>query len=102
VTFQVKEIQPTPNPNALKFILSVRVAEHPISFRSSEDASGLTPASQLMAIPGVVGLLFLNDFVTVNKLPAARWPEIRPRAKKILESTEIEVFHRYFSGLSKP
>lgn len=102
MAFQVKEIQPTPNPNALKFILSVRAAEHPISFRSSEDAKGLAPASQLMAIPGVQGLFFLHDFVTVSKLPAARWPEIRPLAKKILESTEIEVFYRYFSGLSKP
>jgi hypothetical protein len=83
----VREAQPTPNPNALKLVLDRPIAaDAPLSFRTPEAAVGHPLAEQLFAIPGVVGLLFLNDFVTINKAPTAKWAEIRDKAYRVLKS----------------
>ncbi|MGH2376268.1 MAG: NifU N-terminal domain-containing protein [bacterium] len=71
------EIHPTPNVNALKFVLNRRLTEgRSQTFRSHEDAADHPLASGLFAIPGVVQVFFLNDFVTVTRDPAKAWEEI--------------------------
>jgi len=85
--YTVREAQPTPNPNALKLVLDRPIAEVPLSFLSPDAGSGHPLAEQLFAIPGVVGLLFLNDFVTINKSQTAKWADIRARAERILKSS---------------
>ena len=82
--FTVSEIQPTPNPNAVKFILTARIAQQPMSFFNSQSAKGHPVAEKLFGIPGVSSLLFLEDFVTVNKTPDADWREITDRVKAVL------------------
>jgi hypothetical protein len=80
----VAEIQPTPNPNALKFVLDRPVSDQPASFFNSDSAQDHPLASKLFQIGGVSSLLLLGDFVTVNKLPEASWPEIKRGVKKVL------------------
>ena len=80
----VIEVQFTPNPNALKFVLSRPVTDQPISFFSADAAKGHPVASLLFAIDGVCSVLLLNDFVTVNKQPQAAWKSIRPRVSRVL------------------
>ena len=82
--FRVSEIQPTPNPNAAKFILDHPVSEQPISFFRAAEAEGYPLAQQLFAIPGVSSLLLLGDFITVNKTPDAAWDEITKRVQAVL------------------
>ena len=82
--FRVSEIQPTPNPNAAKFILDRPVSEQPISFFDAGAAQGHPLAEQLFGIPGVASLLLLGDFITVNKTPGAAWAEITPRVEAVL------------------
>ena len=82
--FRVSEIQPTPNPNAAKFILDRPVSEQPTSFFDAGAALGHPLAEQLFAIPGVSSLLLLGDFITVNKTPDAAWDEISKRVKAVL------------------
>jgi NFU1 iron-sulfur cluster scaffold homolog, mitochondrial len=82
---RVLDVQPTPNPDAAKFILDRRIAEQPTSFFSSESADGHPIAKQLFEIPGVSSLLFLGDFVTVNKSPQAAWSRVTPAVRKVLE-----------------
>jgi hypothetical protein len=82
--FEVAEIQPTPNPNAMKFVLDRRVADGPISFFDAEAARGHSLGTKLFAIPGVCSLLFLHDFLTVNKKPEAKWPQIKRAVRKVL------------------
>lgn len=84
MSFSVVEVQPTPNPNALKFVLDGQIAEQPTSFFNAEAAAGHPIASQLFAIPGVSSLLLLGDFVTVNKSADANWPPIREHVKQVL------------------
>ena len=81
----VKEIQPTPNPNAVKFVLDRPVAEQPASFFDAGAASGHPIAGKLFAIPGVGSLLLLGDFITVNKQPDAKWPPITKRVQQVLK-----------------
>ncbi|HSU67540.1 MAG TPA: NifU N-terminal domain-containing protein [Tepidisphaeraceae bacterium] len=85
--FKVAEIQPTPNPNALKFVLDREVADQPASFFSADAASGHPLAARLFAVPGVSSLLLLGDFVTVNKSPEASWTPIKKAIREAL--TEI-------------
>ncbi len=80
----VIEIQPTPNPNALKFIVEGPISDKPLSFFNPEAGKSHPLASQLFAIKGVTSLLILNDFVTVSKSPNAAWKEITSKAKRVL------------------
>jgi hypothetical protein len=82
--FSVVEVQPTPNPNALKFLLDREIAERPTSFFNAGAAVDHPIASKLFAIPGVSSLLLLGDFVTVNKTADANWPPIRERVRQVL------------------
>ena len=82
--FRVSEIQPTPNPNAAKFILDRPVSEQPISFLNPGAGQGHPLAQELFSIPGISSLLFLGDFITVNKTPDAAWDEITSRVEAVL------------------
>jgi hypothetical protein len=81
---KVAEVQPTPNPNAMKFVIDRHVWERPLSFFSAEAAQSHPLASKLFAIPGVSGLLLLGNFITVNKVPEARWASIKTKVRRIL------------------
>ena len=82
--FRVIEIQPTPNPNARKFVLDQPVSQQPISFFNAEAATGYPLAAKLFAIPGVSSLLLLGDFITINKSPDADWDDISKQARAVL------------------
>lgn len=84
MSFRVQEIQETPNPNAKKFLLDRPIASQPISFFNSAAAKGNLLAEKLFAIQGVSSLLLLNDFITVNKTPEAKWSDITPVVKDVL------------------
>jgi len=86
VGFRVIEIQPTPNPNAAKFVLDRPVSQQPMSFFNSSAANDYPLAKKLFAIPGVSSLLLLGDFITINKSPDARWDDITDAARRVLES----------------
>ena len=88
MSFRVLEIQPTPNPNAAKFVLDKPVVEQPMSFFNAGAAKGHALAEKLFAIPGVSSLLLLGDFITVNKTPTAHWGEISPKVKSILSQEQ--------------
>ena len=84
MAYQVISVEPTPNPNALKFLLDGRISEKPVSFLSPAAGQGHALAQKLFAIEGVTSLLLLDDFVTVNKQPGAQWKTITAAVKKVL------------------
>jgi hypothetical protein len=83
---KVADVQPTPNPNAMKFVLDRQIWDRPISFFSADAACGHSLAAKLFAIPGVSGVLLLADFVTVSKTPRASWASIKKNVRKVLET----------------
>ena len=82
--FDVREIQPTPNPNAVKFVLDRPISDRPVSFLNAGQATGHPIAEQFFAIAGVTSVLLLGDFVTINKDASAAWPTIKRRVKQVL------------------
>ena len=80
------EFQPTPNPNAGKFVVSQQVA--PVgtsrSYYDADEAREDPVARALMAIEGVRSLFMVDDFVTVTKNHAAKWEELVPRVEEAI------------------
>lgn len=89
--FTVTEVQPTPNPNAVKFLLDGHIAQERLSFTEAATASDHPLASRLFEIKGVTTVLLLENFITVNKDPAAKWASITPKVKKIVATTSVEI-----------
>ena len=87
MSLKVTEIQPTPNPNALKFLLSSVISDRPISFLNALEGQSHPIAAQLFEIKGVASVLLLGDFVTVNKKPDANWGKIQQKVREILEES---------------
>ena len=76
-------IQETPNPNARKFIVD-QPTEQPMSFFNADSAKGYDLPEKLFAIRGVISLLFLNDFITINKSSDTKWSDILKDVRKVL------------------
>ena len=74
------QTEATPNPATLKFLPGqVVLAEGTADFRDSETASAQSPlAALLFDIPGVTGVFFGYDFVTVTKGDGPDWQQIKP------------------------
>jgi hypothetical protein len=86
MSFRVIEIQPTPNPNAAKFVLDRPVSEQPVSFFNAAAAKDYPLARKLFEIAGVSSLLLLGDFITINKSPQADWDDITDQARVVLSA----------------
>ena len=84
MAYRVTQVQPTPNPNASKFMLDRPISDVPVSFLDATQGKDHPIASRLFQIPGVASLLLLGDFVTVNKAPTASWPQIKRRVEQVL------------------
>src|SRR3990172_1071950 len=81
------QVQPTPNVNALKFVLNRRLTEgRSRTFRAAAEAADMPVARQLLEIPGVVQVFVLNDFITVTRDPAADWDAIVSPAEAIIKT----------------
>ena len=66
--------QPTPNPNALKFVLNVPVKSTDSAiFRRDDDAARVPLAAALMQLDGVAEVYFSGKFITVTQTGSANW-----------------------------
>ena len=73
------EPQETPNPNAMKFTLSVTVAETgSFSFTKQDTEIEHPIAAGVIALEGVVSVFGVNDFLTVSKEPSVSWDDLLP------------------------
>lgn len=76
---KIADIQETPNPNAVKFILKEPVSHGTShSFKKREDASGNMLAESLFEIGNVVSVFYMDKMITVEKTDDAEWDEILP------------------------
>ncbi len=73
------QTESTPNPATLKFLPGRDVLEiGTADFPSAEAASKSPLASRIFTVPGVQGVFFGSDFVTVTKSETAQWDHIKP------------------------
>lgn len=76
---KIADIQETPNPNAVKFILKEPVSygtSH--SFKAVEDAQSDTLAKSIFEVGEVVSVFYMDKMITVEKTDEAEWDEILP------------------------
>ena len=78
---------PTPNPNALKFILSkpVKLTESS-TYKSPIDCSHNQLACALFTIRGVDQLYFFDNAITITKFGYEDWDAIEPKVIECLEN----------------
>lgn len=74
---KIADIEDTPNPNAVKFVLKERLTWGTArSFDSAEAAIADPLASALFAIPHVTNVYYTDKWITVTQDGAADWPTL--------------------------
>lgn len=74
---KIADIEDTPNPNAVKFILKDRLTwGTACSFDSAESAAADPLASRLFAIPHVSNVYYMDKWITVTQDGGADWPTL--------------------------
>jgi Fe-S cluster biogenesis protein NfuA len=76
---KISDIQETPNPNAVKFILKEPVSHGTShSFKNSADAESNALAKSLFDVGDVVSIFYMDKMITVEKTEDAEWDELLP------------------------
>jgi Fe-S cluster biogenesis protein NfuA len=72
------QTEPTPNPAALKFLPGRAVLPHgTLDIRDKEGAAQSPLAERLFGVPGVSGVFFGSDFISVTKV-SGEWQQLKP------------------------
>jgi Fe-S cluster biogenesis protein NfuA len=97
---RVLSFEPTPNPNAMKFLVDGRLIEGGSrAFESSERAAEDPLASSLFALGKVNTVFFMPGFVTVNKEDGADWGALAPAVARVIETaTESQANASHTTG----
>jgi NFU1 iron-sulfur cluster scaffold homolog, mitochondrial len=76
---KINDIQETPNPNAVKFILREPVT-HGVArqFGSADQAQSDVLAKALFEVGSVVSVFYMDNMITVEKEDPADWDELLP------------------------
>jgi NFU1 iron-sulfur cluster scaffold homolog, mitochondrial len=77
-------VQPTPNINALKFVVNRRMTEGRSQTFTDARTAGVPLARDLLHIPGVRQVFFLNDFITVTRTEGADWGAVTPQVETLI------------------
>ena len=76
---KISDIQETPNPNAVKFILREPVTNGVgRQFASNDQAQSDPLAKSLFDLGSVVSVFYMDNMVTVEKEDSADWDELLP------------------------
>lgn len=76
----------TPNPNALKFMLSTVVkTEGASSYSSAKQCGENKLAYHIFEVRGIDKLYFFNDSITVTKFSYVPWKEIEDKIEEIIK-----------------
>ncbi|MBA2661107.1 MAG: NifU family protein [Bradymonadaceae bacterium] len=75
---KIAEIEHTPNPNAMKFVLTEPITRGFVtrSFEGPDDAVDTPLASQIFEIEHVISVYFADRWITVTQDGGAPWPEL--------------------------
>ncbi|CAN5405827.1 NifU family protein [soil metagenome] len=76
---KIADIQETPNPNAVKFILKEPISHGTShSFKTAEDAAADQIAKSIFDVGEVLSVFYMDKMITVEKTDEADWDEILP------------------------
>ncbi len=88
---KVINIEPTPNPDALKFIVTPALLKSGTrSFKDFGAAVGDPLASAVFALGGVTSVFYMDRFVTVNKESSQEWSSLIDPICDAIEELKLE------------
>ena len=74
----VQDVDLTPNPQALKFVLNEKILKHETrSFQNAAQSENDPLAKGIFNIPGVVSVFYMDKFITIEKEAASAWGPIQ-------------------------
>jgi Fe-S cluster biogenesis protein NfuA len=86
---KIDNIEETPNPNAVKFILKEPVtAGTTRSFHSAQEAAEDPLAAPLFAVGDVSSVFYMDKMITVEKSDEADWDDLLPRLAVPIRAAE--------------
>jgi Fe-S cluster biogenesis protein NfuA len=86
---KIDNIEETPNPNAVKFILKEPVTNGVArSFHYPEEAAGDPLAKSLFDVGGVVSVFYMDRMITVEKEDLEDWDDLLPRLAVPIRAAE--------------
>ncbi len=86
---KIDNIEETPNPNAVKFILKEPVTNGTTrSFHSAEEAAADPLAGPLFAVGDVSSVFYMDKMITVEKSDEADWDDLLPRLAVPIRAAE--------------
>lgn len=86
---KIAEIEDTPNPNAVKFVLKDRLTWGAArSYDNAESAASDPLATELFAIPHVVNVFYMDKWITVTQDGEADWPELVRKVAEPIRAAE--------------
>lgn len=100
---KILDVDLTPNPQALKFVLNEKLLNiETRSFQSKEEAENDPLAKQIFEFEGVVSVFYMDKFVTIEKEPTISWNKIQKPFAEIIKSLDISTLpeEKIFEGKS--
>ncbi len=89
---KIADIQETPNPNAVKFILKEPVSNGTShSFKTAVDAAENELARSIFEVGDVESVFYMDKMITVEKSDDAEWDEILPALAVPIRAAEAVV-----------
>lgn len=86
---KIDNIEETPNPNAVKFILKEPVTNGTTrSFRNEAEAAGDPLGKALFEVGEVASVFYMDKMVTVEKEDEADWDDLLPRLAVPIRAAE--------------
>jgi NFU1 iron-sulfur cluster scaffold homolog, mitochondrial len=83
----VEDVDLTPNPHALKFILNEKLLNFERRhFGNKEEAANDPLASGVFQIPGVVSVFYSDKFITIEKSKEANWGQLQKQLINFLKT----------------
>ncbi len=86
---KIADIQETPNPNAVKFILREPVSHGTShSFDSIEEAKDDQLAKSIFDVGNVVSVFYMDKMITIEKTDISDWDEVLPELAVPIRAAE--------------
>lgn len=87
---KITDVELTPNPHALKFILSEKILNYETrQYQNSKEAENDPLAAGIFNLPGVVSVFYMDRFITVEKTKETQWGQIQRALVPFIENFDF-------------
>jgi len=88
----VQDVDLTPNPQALKFIVNEKLlVSEKRNFANKSDAETDPLAKAIFEIEGVVSVFYMDRFITIEKDPKANWGQIQKPFVELIKKFDVSL-----------